>query len=198
MRSHCVIYLLLSLVGCLEPLRAISQTFAPFALPAVSGKVVNLRDFQSKRAVVLIFVSNHCIYAQKYHDRIQNYVREYEDKGIQFVLINSNDPNQSIQDNFSHCQIHVSRKSIHLPYLLDSLNQAAKLLGVTKNPECIITIWKSGVYKILYRGMIDNDPLHVHKVREEYLKKALENVLSGAADTLPYTKPLGCDIRWRE
>lgn len=176
----------------------VGQTFAPFALPATSGKTVNLQDYQSKRAIVLVFVSNYCIYTQKYRERILRYVQEYESKDIQFILINSNDPLQSIQENLLSSRAYVADNNIQIPYLLDSLHQIAKMLTVRKNPECIVIVWKSGLCKIIYRGMIDNDPLYAHKVREEYLRKALDNVVLGVSDTIPYTKSLGCDIRWRE
>ncbi|MCZ2355291.1 MAG: redoxin domain-containing protein [Bacteroidia bacterium] len=174
------------------------QRFHSFTLLATSGKTVNLKEFQKKRAIVLVFFSNYCIYAQKYHPRIQSYIQEYSSKDIQFLFINSNDPAQSIQDNFAYSKEYVAIKEISVPYLLDSLQQIAKNLQVFKNPECIVAIWDSDSYKILYRGMIDNDPLSVHKLRNDYLRTSLENIVMGSLDTIPYTKPLGCDIRWRE
>ena len=42
-------------------------------------------------AAVVVFTCNHCPYALAWHDRIAAAARDYADRGVRFLAINSND-----------------------------------------------------------------------------------------------------------
>ena len=63
-----------------------------FSLPGVDGKTYSLKSFPDKKALIVLFICNHCPYVQAIEDRIISLQRDYAEKGVQLVGICSNDP----------------------------------------------------------------------------------------------------------
>lgn len=63
----------------------------PFRLPDVSGNVVSLDDASGARALLIMFICNHCPYVVHVKDEILRIAREYSPRGVAFVAISSND-----------------------------------------------------------------------------------------------------------
>ena len=68
-------------------------TKAPdFSLPDVTtGQAVSLDDFAAAKALLVMFICNHCPYVQAVLDRIVRDARELQALGIGVVAISSND-----------------------------------------------------------------------------------------------------------
>src|SRR5437899_3852863 len=62
-----------------------------FRLPDVHGKMVALSDFPDARAVVIIFMCNHCPYVKHLRGGLAQLARDYLPKGVTILGINSND-----------------------------------------------------------------------------------------------------------
>src|SRR5437899_5675109 len=71
-----------------------------FNLPSVDGRTYSLETFADKPVLVVIFSCNHCPYVQAYEDRMVATQRDYRDRGVQFVAINSNDDRNYPEDSF--------------------------------------------------------------------------------------------------
>ena len=56
-----------------------------FRLPSVEGKVVARDDFRDAKALLVMFICNHCPYVQAVEDRIIALGREYGPRGVQLV-----------------------------------------------------------------------------------------------------------------
>src|SRR2546426_407663 len=67
-------------------------TTAPdFSLPDTNGKLVSLGDFKGAPALLVIFMCNHCPYVKHIRAELAQFGREYQNKGVAIVGINSND-----------------------------------------------------------------------------------------------------------
>ena len=68
-------------------------TAAPeFSLPdTVSGNVLSLKDVQTDKGLVVMFLCNHCPYVVHVNDEIVRLSKDYMAKGMGFVGISSND-----------------------------------------------------------------------------------------------------------
>ena len=67
-------------------------TRAPdFQLPDTTGEIVSLADFKPARALVVMFISNHCPYVKHLRKELAELASEYQVRGVEFVGINAND-----------------------------------------------------------------------------------------------------------
>src|SRR5690242_7652317 len=71
-----------------------------FSLPGVDGKTYSLTDFKDARALLVVFICNHCPYVIATQGRINALAREYGPRGLSLVGINSNDPVKYPDDSF--------------------------------------------------------------------------------------------------
>src|SRR5688572_3855283 len=97
-----------------------------FSLPGTDGKVHHLKDFADGKALVLIFMCNHCPYVKAVEDRIAALAREYVPKGVRFVGINPNDPVKYPEDDMEHMKAKVKEKGYVFPYLRDDSQNVAR------------------------------------------------------------------------
>lgn len=190
------IFLTLALVALVS--FGFAQTIDGFTLKDTKGASVRLSAYSSKTAVVVIFTSNHCVYSKKYEDRIIALNQTYSAKNVQFILINSNDPALSEEDNLANMQLRVTEKGYTFPYLQDADGAIAKKFGATKNPEAFVLIPSGGSWTTVYSGKIDDNPLMADQVSVSYLKQSLDKVLSGDKSPSPKQDSNGCNIKFKE
>src|SRR5687767_4893043 len=107
-------------------------------LPAVDGKKYSLESFKDKKILVVAWYCNHCPYAQAYRERMNDVAKDYAVKGVGFVAINSNDPVEYPQDDFSHMVDHVKQHRLVFHYLFDETQQVAEAYGAVCTPHVLV------------------------------------------------------------
>ena len=167
--------------------------YAPdFDLPGVDGGRYSIGTFKGKPVLVVIFTCNHCPYVKAYEDRMVSIQRDYADRGVQFVAINSNDDKAYPDDSLSEMVKRAKEKGFNFPYLRDDLQKAAEAYGAACTPH----VFAFGADRRLrYRGRID-DSKEEDKVTTHDLKNALDDLVAGREVRTPDTKPFGCSIKW--
>src|SRR4051794_27790070 len=90
-----------------------------FTLPGVDGKTYRLNDFQKSRALVIVFMCNHCPYVVAVQGRINALAREFSSRGVQVVAINSNDSKRYPDDDFEAMKVRAQLEGYSFPYLQD-------------------------------------------------------------------------------
>jgi peroxiredoxin len=166
-----------------------------FKLKGVDEKQYQLADLLKKnKAVVVTFTCNSCPVAQAYQDRLIAIQKEYRDKGVQVVAINSNDRTVTPPDSFEEMQKRAKEKQFNFPYTYDETQSVARGYGAKVTPH-IFLVNPEGV--VIYRGAIDNnqDPKLADKA---YLRAALNQALTGQKVATPTTKAFGCTIKWKK
>lgn len=164
-----------------------------FSLVGADKKQVSLKDFNSSKAVVIIFTSSHCKWATMYEERLSELNRAYAAKGIAFMAINSNDTTMSDSDS----EVQMARLSSYsFPYLKDEDQVVAKQFNATKTPEVIVAVPQNGGFREVYRGKIDDNPLDASLAKNHYLEDALKQILAGQKVTIESTDASGCNIKW--
>jgi peroxiredoxin len=178
-----------------EPL-AIGAGAPAFTLKNVDGTNVSLADFSAKAAVCVVFTCNHCPFAIAYQDRLIALQQEYAAKGVQFVMINPNDPVTKPEDSFENMQKRAKEKNYPFPYLIDETQAIAKAYGAFRTPEVYLL---DSNRKLVYHGLID-DNTEAKDVKIHHLKNAIEHLLAGATDQIDPkdTKAFGCTIKWKK
>lgn len=161
-------------------------------LTGVDDKQHSLPDYEKAKLVVVVFTCNHCPVAVAYQDRLIALQKDYGSKGVQVVAINPNSPKKQPQDSFEKMKDRASEKGFNFPYLLDATQSVAKDYGATCTPHVFVL---DKDRKIAYMGAID-DSMRAAKVKEPYLRSALDALLEGKKPPKAVTQQVGCSIKW--
>lgn len=164
-----------------------------FSLLGVDGQTYSLKDFAEKPVLVVLFSCNHCPYVQAYEDRLIEIQRDYEDRGVQLVAINSNDDVNYPEDSFENMVTRAKAKGYNFPYLRDASQQVALAYGATHTPHLFV-FDRHG--RLRYTGKIDDNWQRPDAVKRRYLREALEAILRDGEPAEPATHAIGCTIKW--
>jgi peroxiredoxin len=170
---------------------SIGEPAPPFELPDTEGGRHRLED--SASATVVVFTCNHCPYALAWHDRIVATARDYEDRGVRFLAINSNDASRYPRDSFEAMRERVRSEDWPLPYLHDESQEVASAWGAKVTPD-VFVLDSDG--RLRYRGAPDGDYSDPSQ-SATWLREALDTVLSGSDPDPSETEPVGCSIKWK-
>ena len=174
-----------------------SDQIKDFTLPNVlDGSSFSLSQYKDSKAVVVIFTSFYCPYAKFYEDRIATLTDKYRNNSnIRVILINPNNPDKSKADATSNVESEIKRLRFGVPFLTDSSQQVADLLGAEKTPEAFILVPSNGSFRIVYQGAIDDNPQVQEDVKHHYLETALSQITEGSKVAVNSTPVTGCIIR---
>ena len=168
-----------------------------FKLLGVDGRYWSLSDFSKNKALVVIFMCNHCPYVIAVQDRINALAREYGPRGVAVVGINSNDTQKYPADSFEAMKVRSSEQSFAFPYLLDETQQVAREYGAVCTPDPFVFAQEGGQFVLRYHGRIDDSWKEPEKVSSRDLAQALDAILSGARPDPKQAPAMGCSIKWR-
>jgi peroxiredoxin len=172
----------------------IEESAPEFRLRGTDGVTYQLADQKGKKAITVIFSCNHCPYVKAYEDRMIALAREYAPRDVQFFLINANDAVKYPEDSFAQMVARAREKDYPFPYLHDESQQVARAYSAQRTPEVFLF---DGRFKLRYHGAIDDNAQEPQKVKQRYLKDALEAVLAGPDPAIKETAPVGCTIKWK-
>ena len=122
-----------------------------FSISGIDGSKYNLTEGlgNSQNGVIVIFWSAECPWVQPYNDRINDYVKDLNEKGFTVWAINANNT-ESLDD----VKNHAAKNNYAFPMLKDVNNTVADMLGATRTPE-VFLIAKDKT--ILYNGRISDN-----------------------------------------
>lgn len=162
------------------------KKFENFSLKDVNGKEYSLKDFKNSEAIVIIFISTRCPVSNDYNSRMENLYQEYKDKGVAFIGINSNK-----EESVKEIKEHAKKNGLNFLILKDVGNKIADTFEASFTPEVYVL---NSNFELLYHGRID-DSRKIKNVKQEDLRNALNEILSGKEVTVKETKAFGCTIK---
>ncbi len=167
----------------------------PFSLKGTDEHTYSLQTFSDVRILVLVFMCNHCPYIQACIDRLVGLQRDFADRSVRFVGINSNDSTDYPEDNFEAMQAFFTEKKMNFPYLHDVTQQVAREYDAVCTPDIFVY---DSQRKLQYHGRIDNNWKDASKVSSHELRDALEAVVGGHVPSSVQYPSMGCSIKWRD
>lgn len=172
-------------------------TIAPeFSLPdTISGKTLSLSDIKSDVATVVIFICNHCPYVKHINKKLVEVANKYQEKGIQFVAISSNDVTTHPQDGPEHMKKVAEENAYPFPYLYDETQEIAKAYGAECTPDIFVF---DADLKCVYRGQFDETRPNKGTPTGKDLSDALDAILAGEEVNEDQKPSMGCSIKWKE
>ncbi len=166
-----------------------------FSLPDVDGRTVSRADFADAKALVVVFMCNHCPFVKHVIDGFVKLVKEYQVKDVAFVGINANDVDSYPQDRPENMSRLARDKGFTFPYLFDATQEVAKRYHAACTPDFFV--FDEG-RKLVYRGQMDDSrPGRNESVTGADLRAALDAVLKGEAVPDEQRPSMGCNIKWK-
>ncbi|MFO0980300.1 MAG: redoxin domain-containing protein [Planctomycetota bacterium] len=162
-------------------------------LKDITGKTHTLKDYTGK-IVVLDFWSIQCPVSLGYEARLKQLHADYASKGIVFLAIDANHTEvDKGTDPYARIKDYVKQQSIPYPILIDTNNVIADRFDAKTTPHVFIL---DGTARLCYAGSIDDDPDgRKSDQRNNYVRQALDALLSNREPPTPSTKPHGCTIK---
>ena len=166
-----------------------------FALPdAVTGRVVSTDDFAGTRALLVMFICNHCPYVQHVLPELGRVARDYGDDGLAVVAINANDLEAYPQDGPPAMKQLAEAEGWGFPFLMDETQAVATAYRAACTPDFFL--FDRG-RRLVYRGQLDGSrPGADVPVTGRDLRAAIEATLTGKPVGTEQIPSLGCNIKW--
>jgi peroxiredoxin len=170
----------------------IGQPAPQFTLQDQNGKTVNLSDYAGK-IVVLEWFNNQCPFVVKFYGsgKMNEWAKAYADKGVVWLVINSTS-DKTNEDNAAVA----AEWNIERPILNDSAGEVGHSYGATNTPHMYVIDIHGN---LAYMGAIDSvssaDAADIADA-ENYVAKALDELLAGTSVTKPETKAYGCSVKY--
>jgi peroxiredoxin len=172
---------------------AIGAPAPSFTLPDTDG-AANALEEGDAAATVVVFTCNHCPYALAWHERLQAVARDYRERGVRVLQINSNDADRYPRDSPAAMRARVEAGEFEGPYLHDATQAVARAWSATVTPD-VFVLDRAG--RLAYHGAPDGD-YGDETLAAVWLRDALDALLAGHPVANAETRPAGCSIKWRD
>jgi peroxiredoxin len=171
-------------------------TKAPdFTLPDPEGTMVSLSDFEGAKALLLMFICNHCPFVKHIAEGLAALGRDYQPRHVAVVAINSNDVANYPDDSPPKMAEEIEARGYTFPYLFDETQDVAQAYAAACTPDFFVYDKQR---KLVYRGQLDDSrPGNDVPVTGEDLRAALDAVLAGRAVPEFQKHSIGCNIKWK-
>ncbi|WP_373518723.1 thioredoxin family protein, partial [Pricia sp.] len=161
----------------------------------VIEKTVNLQAVKGDKGTVIMFICNHCPFVKHVNPEIVQLAAAYQEKGIGFIAISSNDVENYPQDAPELMKENAKQAGYTFPYLYDATQETAKAYDAACTPDFYLF---DANLELVYRGQMDDSrPGNGLPLTGNDLRSALDALLSGK-EVDPNQKPsIGCNIKWK-
>ncbi len=162
-------------------------------LPAVfngedtSLSLVDVKD----EVVVVVFLGNHCPVVQQYEDRLIEFTKDYEGKGVRVIGLSVNDIDS---DRIPGIKSYTKDHKSNYIYGYDESGKVGKAYGASNTPQFFVLDKER---KIRYTGAMD-DNMNETKVTKTYLRDAVDALLKGESPKVEETRAAGCGIKYKK
>ena len=164
-----------------------------FNLLATDERHHTLEEFSHFKLLVLFFTCNHCPYVIGSNENTRQLAKEYAQKEVGFVAINSNSANTYPEDSFEHMKEVMKKEQYPWTYLYDEDQSVARAYGALCTPHFFLFNEKR---KLIYTGRAVDSPKDIKRATTHELKDAIESSLKNDSIKQPMTNPIGCNIKW--
>jgi peroxiredoxin len=162
----------------------------------VSGRTVSIQDFADKRALLVMFICNHCPYVQHVRDELARLGKDYENSDLAIVAISSNDIESYPTDSPEEMKAEAARYEYVFPYLYDEDQSVAAAYTAMCTPDFFLF---DSERALVYRGRLDGSrPNTDVPVTGEDLRAAIKATLAKDPVSGGQHPSMGCSIKWKD
>ena len=164
----------------------------------VSGAEYSLNSLKKENGLLVIFSCNTCPFVvgnfmnEGWEGRYNEVFDNSNANNIGMVLINSNEAKRPGVDSYEAMVEHSNKMNYKAAYTLDKDHKVADAFGAKTTPHVFLF---DKDLKLVYKGAIDDAVKSKEKVKEHYLKNAMNNLSLGKEIKPKETKNIGCSIK---
>ena len=138
---------------------------------------------------------NHCPFVKHLNESLSQFAKEYQEKGVSIIAINSNDVENYPEDSPEKMIELADNHNFDFPYLYDETQDVAKVYGAECTPDFFLFDSNN---TLVYRGQFDDSrPGNDVPVTGKDLKAAIEEVLLDRKVDTQQKPSIGCNIKWK-
>jgi peroxiredoxin len=161
----------------------------------VSQKIYSLKDFDGKKAFLVIILCRHCPFVQHVKKGIAEVARDYANKNVGIVAISANDPVAYPKDAPESLRQMALEEKFVMPVLFDENQEVTRAYSAISTPDFFVFDENK---KLVYRGQMDDArPGNKEPNSGKDLRAALDAVLEGSSVPSPQKPAIGCSIKWK-
>ncbi len=168
------------------------QTAPYFTLPATDGKTYSLSHFKSVKAILIIFMCNHCPYVIPKIKEIKRIAADYQEQGLVVIGINANEDANYPEDSFENMQKYAQKWDLPFLYLRDESQHVAKTYGAVCTPDPFLF---DKNFKLIYHGRIDDT--HGKEAGVHELHEVIGEFMNTGTISRKEKPSMGCSIKWK-
>jgi thiol-disulfide isomerase/thioredoxin len=166
-----------------------------FTLPDPSGAEHTMAEFADAKALLVMFICNHCPFVKLLAPALAEFAREYQPKGLAIVAIQPNDVANYPDDSPEKMAEEITQRGYTFPYLYDESQEVAKAYRASCTPDFFLY---DGERRLAYRGQFDGArPGNGVDVTGEDMRRAVDAVLAGREVPGDQSPSIGCNIKWK-
>jgi peroxiredoxin len=166
-----------------------------FELPDVDGVPVSPGQFQNAPGVLVVFICPHCPFVRHIRSAFAQFAREYQQKGLPIIAVNSNDTVTFPDDSREGMKREIAKAGYTFPYLVDESQAVAKAFHAACTPDFFLF---NRDRRLVYRGQFDDSrPANQIPTSGSDLRAAADAVLEGRLPSSNQKPSIGCNIKWR-
>ena len=171
-------------------------TKAPeFSLPdAVSGQTISLNNFTGSKALLVMFICQHCPFVKRVKTQLAKLGEDYGAQGVGIVAISANDVEKYPDDSPEYLKAMAQELNFNFPFCYDATQEVAKSYTAACTPDFFLF---DSDRKLVYRGQLDDSILDDSlPITGKDLRSAMDQVLAGKEVGTEQKPSLGCNIKW--
>ena len=172
-------------------------TQAPdFHLPeVVSGKTISLNTFADKKALLIMFICQHCPFVKHIKTELAQLGKDYFNSELGILAISANDAEKYPDDGPESLKAMARELDLKFPLCYDQTQETAKAYTAACTPDFFLFDSEG---KLAYRGQLDDSrPSNNQPVTGADLRSAIAAVLAGQPITIEQKPSIGCNIKWK-
>ncbi|MDO6519851.1 thioredoxin family protein [Zobellia uliginosa] len=162
----------------------------------ITGETSALNDLKGTRGTLIAFICNHCPFVKHINPELVRLAKTYQDKGIGFIAISSNDVENYPQDAPHLMKAVAEEEGYTFPYLYDETQKVAKDYDAACTPDFYLF---DADLKLVYRGQLDDSrPENGIPVSGKDLRNAIDALLGNQKISEVQKPSIGCNIKWKK
>ncbi|QOV22151.1 thioredoxin family protein [Anabaenopsis elenkinii] len=172
-------------------------TQAPdFHLPeVVSGKTISLNTFADQKALLIMFICQHCPFVKHIKTELAQLGKDYFNSDLGILAISANDAQKYPDDGPESLKAMAIELDFKFPLCYDQTQETAKAYTAACTPDFFLF---NAQRQLAYRGQLDHSrPSNNQPVTGADLRSAIAAVLAGQPVTIEQKPSIGCNIKWK-
>lgn len=172
-------------------------TKAPdFQLPnTVSGETISLATFADKKALLVMFICQHCPFVKHIKAELARLGKDYQRQSVGIVAISANDIANYPDDAPDKLKAMALEFDFTFPVCYDETQETAKAYTAACTPDFFLF---DADRQLVYQGQLDDSrPSNGMPVTGKDLRSAIDAVLADKPLSADRKPSIGCNIKWK-